>query len=140
LKGLKTIWQELRIATHQRSELLDITAIIEAELVESGIQEGLCFLFVPHTTAGITINENADPDVARDLIITLERLVPRHGDYRHGEGNSDAHLKASLMGFSCQIPVSGGRLAFGTWQGVYLCEFDGPRQRRLHVGFIKDSQ
>jgi secondary thiamine-phosphate synthase enzyme len=140
LKGLKTIWQELGIATHQRSELLDITAIIEAELVESGIQEGLCLLFVPHTTAAITINENADPDVLRDLLVTLERLVPRHGDYRHGEGNSDAHLKASLMGFSCQIPVSGGRLAFGTWQGIYFCEFDGPRQRRLRVGFIKGSQ
>jgi secondary thiamine-phosphate synthase enzyme len=108
--------------------------------VKSGIREGLCLLFVPHTTAAITINENADPDVVRDLLVTLERLVPRHGDYRHGEGNSDAHLKASLMGFSCQIPVSGGRLALGTWQGIYFCEFDGPRRRQLCIGFIKGSQ
>jgi secondary thiamine-phosphate synthase enzyme len=138
LKGLKTIWQEFGITTHQRVEMIDITAMIETELGKNGIQEGLCCLFVPHTTAGITINENADPDVVRDIMVTLDRLVPRRGDYRHGEGNSDAHLKASLMGFSCQIPVSGGQLAFGTWQGIYFCEFDGPRQRRLRIGFLKN--
>lgn len=119
--------------------MIDITNLVAAELSESGIQEGCCLLFVPHTTAGITINENADPDVVRDLMATLERLVPQHGDYRHSEGNSDAHLKASLMGFSCQVPVSGGRIAFGTWQGIYFCEFDGPRQRKLRIGFIKST-
>ncbi|MHB1455442.1 MAG: secondary thiamine-phosphate synthase enzyme YjbQ, partial [Armatimonadota bacterium] len=90
-------------------------------------------IFVPHTTAGITINENADPDVVRDLIETLNRIVPENGDYRHSEGNSDAHLKASMMGFSATIIVENGKLLLGTWQGIYFCEFDGPRTRHIFV-------
>ncbi len=126
--------------TQSRAQLIDLTDRIRAELAQSKIQDGVCYVFVPHTTAGITINENADPDVVRDILVTLERLVPRHGDYRHGEGNSDAHLKASLLGFSCMIPISGGRLALGTWQGIYFCEFDGPRQRRVRVGFLGQAR
>jgi secondary thiamine-phosphate synthase enzyme len=91
-------------------------------------------VYVPHTTAGVTINENADPDVVTDLLNTLEKLVPVHGNYRHAEGNSDAHLKASMMGFSQMVPVIDGRLALGTWQGIYFCEFDGPRRRKMLVG------
>ena len=126
--------------TQSRAQLIDLTDRIRAELAQSKIQDGVCYVFVPHTTAGITINENADPDVVRDILVTLERLVPRHGDYRHGEGNSDAHLKASLLGFSCMVPVSGGRLALGTWQGIYFCEFDGPRQRRVRLGFLGQAR
>ena len=98
------------------------------------MQSGTCHVYVPHTTAGLTINENADPDVARDILADLARLVPAEGDYRHAEGNSDAHIKASLVGFSAMVPVVDGRPALGTWQGVYLCEFDGPRRRRVLVG------
>jgi secondary thiamine-phosphate synthase enzyme len=100
----------------------------------SGVTNGICYIFVPHTTAGVTINENADPDVVRDLLRSLGRLVPEHGDYRHREGNSDAHLKASMMVFSCVVPVIAGRLGLGTWQGIYFCEFDGPRSRRVRIG------
>ncbi len=128
------IWTEINIATRERSQWVDITAKVAAEVVSSGVANGLCYIFVPHTTAGVTINENADPDVVRDLLGSLERLVPEHGAYRHREGNSDAHLKASLMGFSCVVPVVAGRLGLGTWQGIYFCEFDGPRNRRVRIG------
>jgi secondary thiamine-phosphate synthase enzyme len=97
------------------------------------IEAGVCTLFVPHTTAGITVNENTDPDVVRDMEEALEKAVPWQGDYRHAEGNSAAHIKASLMGFSLQIPIAGGRLCLGTWQGIYLCEFDGPRTREVWI-------
>jgi secondary thiamine-phosphate synthase enzyme len=137
MKEAVAIWKELTVATHKQVQFLDLTAKIESEVASSGVFEGICYLFVPHTTAGVTINENADPDVVRDLTVTLEKLVPRHGDYRHGEGNSDAHLKASLMGFSCIVPVSRGRLDLGTWQGIYFCEFDGPRHRKLKVSIIE---
>lgn len=123
----------LSIRTESRTDLRDITGEIAAAVREIGVADGACLVYVPHTTAGVTINENADPDVRRDIGSVLERLVPWSGDYRHSEGNSAAHVKASLMGFSALIPVSGGDLALGTWQGVYLCEFDGPRTRRVHV-------
>lgn len=123
----------LSIRTASRTDLRDITGEIAAAVREIGVADGACLVYVPHTTAGVTINENADPDVRRDIGSVLERLVPWSGDYRHSEGNSAAHVKASLMGFSALIPVSGGDLALGTWQGVYLCEFDGPRTRRVHV-------
>lgn len=128
------MWRDLTINSHRRVEFLDVTAAVQAEVGRSGVKDGVCFVTVSHTTAGITINENADPDVVRDMIAALERLVPERGDYRHAEGNSDAHLKASLMGFSVQLPVIDGRLALGTWQGIYFCEFDGPRRRGYKVG------
>lgn len=126
----------INIPTSRRVEFIDITGKVQRALSDAGMQSGLCHVFVPHTTAGITINENADPDVVRDIVTTLERLVPERGDYRHGEGNSDAHIKASMMGFSQSIPVENGRLALGTWQGVYFCEFDGPRTRQMRVTLL----
>jgi secondary thiamine-phosphate synthase enzyme len=114
-------------------ELRPITAEVENALRESGIQAGVCTVFCPHTTAGITINENADPDVARDLLLGLGKAFPDRQDFRHAEGNSSAHLKASCIGSSVCIPVSEGNLCLGRWQGVYFCEFDGPRQRQFVV-------
>lgn len=140
MKEERGIWKDLNLTTRARVQLLDLTARIQGEVAAAKVQEGVCYLFVPHTTAGITINENADPDVASDLIATLGKLVPEAGDYRHGEGNSDAHLKASMMGFSCTVPISGGRLALGTWQGIYFCEFDGPRQRKLKIGLMGQEE
>jgi secondary thiamine-phosphate synthase enzyme len=127
------IWKEVTVPTSSRVQFLDVTSLAAGELAGSKIKNGICYLYVPHTTAGLTINENADPDVVTDLKSGLEKLAPRNGGYLHAEGNSDAHLKASLMGFSQMIPVIGGRLALGTWQGIYFCEFDGPRQRKMLI-------
>ena len=127
----------LRIPTSSRSCFVDITGEIESAIKQSGIIEGICTVFVPHTTAGVTINENADPDVRRDIIDTLDRLVPWTGNYRHSEGNAAAHVKASLMGSSVTVPVEAGRLRLGTWQGIFLCEFDGPRRREIRVTVVK---
>jgi secondary thiamine-phosphate synthase enzyme len=129
---VKTI-KRLSIRTSSRMQFLDITGLVQDAVKESGVADGICTVFVPHTTAGITINENADPDVTRDIMDTLERLVPRKGDYRHTEGNADSHVKASLMGFSVDVLVEGGRLVLGTWQAIYFCEFDGPRTRQVLV-------
>lgn len=131
---MKIIWKEIELATRSRAQFVDVTRQVAEELTKSNVKSGMCYVYVPHTTAGITINENADPDVVTDLINTLEKLVPVHGNYRHAEGNSDAHLKASMMGFSQLIPVIDGRLALGTWQGIYFCEFDGPRKRKMLMG------
>jgi secondary thiamine-phosphate synthase enzyme len=124
---------ELIIKTPTQTELVDITPQVQKAVRESGVQSGVCYVFVPHTTAGLTLNENWDPAVREDVIRALNRIVPPVGDYRHDEGNSPAHIKASLMGSSATIPVEGGRLVLGTWQGVYLAEFDGPRERRVLV-------
>jgi len=131
-------WTRIDVPTRARTQFLDITGIVAAELAKSGVESGTCSVYMPHTTAGLTINENADPDVARDILVGLARLVPEKGDYRHAEGNSDAHIKASLMGFSVMVPVVNGRLALGTWQAIYFCEFDGPRHRHVLVGFAGD--
>ena len=129
----------LTVDTTSREELVSVTDAVAAKLAESGVQSGVVTLFVPHTTAAITINENADPDVAGDIIKGLHELVPQHASfYRHAEGNSDAHIKASLVGSSLQIIVEGGKLQLGTWQGIYLCEFDGPRSRKLWVKIAAD--
>ena len=128
--------QEFEVPTQSRVQFVNITARVQDALREEGIRDGLCHVFVPHTTAGVTINENADPDVTRDVIAVLERLVPRGADYRHVEGNADAHAKASLVGASATVPVANGRLVLGTWQAIYFCEFDGPRQRRCIVTAI----
>jgi secondary thiamine-phosphate synthase enzyme len=125
---------ELTVRTGQHAEFVDITAQVQRVVAESGVKEGVCTVFVPHTTGGITINENADPDVAADIIAALERAVPWDAPhYRHNEGNSAAHVKASLMGNSVQVLVHDGQLRFGTWQAIYLCEFDGPRTRKVWV-------
>lgn len=122
------------LSTRQRSQIIDITRLVERAVAAAGIQNGIVVVFVPHTTAGVTINENADPDVKHDLLRKLEELVPqREQFYLHGEGNSDSHAKTALVGNSSTIIVEGARLALGTWQGVYFCEFDGPRQRQLLI-------
>ncbi|HBT48271.1 MAG TPA: hypothetical protein DEA73_10430 [Peptococcaceae bacterium] len=126
----------LTVESRRRSELIDITAQVRDLVARNQVTEGALLLFVPHTTAGIFINENADPDVAEDILTTLSGLVPRQGAYRHGEGNSDAHIKAVLTGSSVLVPISQGRLELGTWQGIYLAEFDGPRRRRVTAAFL----
>jgi len=125
--------QTFSVRTRSRVEMVDITAEVAEAIRAEGIDDGLAVVFVPHTTAGVTINENADPDVARDITADLSRLVPRSGAYAHAEGNSDAHIKSSLFGPSLVLIVSGGRPVLGTWQAVYFCEGDGPRHRKVHV-------
>ncbi len=127
-------WTKIEVKTGSRTEFIEITKRISDELKRTEVLNGTCTVYMPHTTAGLTINENADPDVTRDMLAGLSRLVPMKGDYRHAEGNSDAHIKASLMGFSLMVPVIDGHLALGTWQGIYFCEFDGPRNRHVLVG------
>ncbi len=129
----------LQVETTERAQLVDLTERVRQVVRASGVDGGLCHLFCPHTTAGLTVNENADPDVRHDLLLALRNAVPEEaspGRYRHGEGNSDAHVKASLVGASALLPVEGGALVLGTWQGVFLCEFDGPRRRTVHVKVI----
>jgi len=128
--------QEIAVPTAQRCQLIDITREVEKAVLNEGVREGLCHVFVPHTTAGVTINENADPDVSRDVQVALTGLVPERGDYRHAEGNSDSHVKSTVVNCSATVPVSGGRLMLGTWQAIYFCEFDGPRRRRCLVTAI----
>jgi len=127
----------LSIRTHSRSELMDITALVRDVVHKSKIENGVCYVFVPHTTAGITINENADPSVRQDILAELNKLVPWQGDYSHLEGNAAAHIKASLVGSSEIIPVENGDLVLGTWQGVFFAEFDGPRRREVWVTIMK---
>jgi secondary thiamine-phosphate synthase enzyme len=125
------------VATKQRDQFVEITDTVRQYVRRSGIQNGIVTVYVPHTTAGITINENADPDVVHDMLLTLKRLIPKDSPgFRHGEGNSDSHVKASMMGSSSQVILDGGDLVLGTWQGIYLCEFDGPRTRTVHVQVI----
>lgn len=128
--------QTMMLNTGSRTEFLDLTREIQAAVRESGVQEGLCHLFVPHTTAALTINENADPSVKADLLLALSQMVRDQGPYRHLEGNSPAHIKSSLLGPQLTLLVSGGRLVLGTWQGILFCEFDGPRPRRLHLKVV----
>lgn len=125
------------IQTHRREQMVEITREIAEVVAASGIAEGRVLVFCPHTTAAVTLNEAADPDVRTDILEGLSRLVPEDGGWRHVEGNSDAHIKSSLMGASIDIPVFGGQLALGAWQGAYLCEFDGPRRRTLVVSVCR---
>ncbi len=132
--------EEFRVQTSKRSELVDITSQVRQALDALGAGDGVATVFCPHTTAGITINENADPSVCRDLVATLEQLVPAHqGHFTHGEGNSDSHVKSTLVGASEQILVKGGKPVLGTWQGIYFAEFDGPRTRKVQVAFTASS-
>lgn len=126
---------ELTLQTRQRTELQPITGQLHDLIRQRDWQDGILTVFVPHTTAGVTINENADPDVARDMTWFMEQLVPNVSGFRHAEGNSDAHIKASLFGSSVQVIVRGGILWLGTWQGIYFCEFDGPRSRTVQLAF-----
>jgi len=129
-------YQELNLRTRSRTELLDISGPLARLLQESKVQDGLMVVFIPHTTAAVTINENADPSVQHDLLAELNRLIPLKASYQHTEGNSDAHIKSTLLGSSQTIFIQGGRLALGTWQGIYFCEFDGPRSRKVWVKII----
>ena len=128
----------LNVRTNRREELVDITSMAQKYLDDHGCGHGVLTLYSPHTTAAVTINEGADPDVARDIVANLATLVPFRGDYRHAEGNSDAHIKTSLMGPSQQIIVEDGRLCLGTWQRIFFAEFDGPRSRKLWVKWMGD--
>ncbi len=131
--------KEIGVRTTQHCQLVNIDREVEQVVAESGVKEGICHVYVPHTTAGVTINENADPDVVADMKDILDRLVPWSGGYAHAEGNSAAHVKASLMGFSQTVPIHHGRLAYGTWQSLYFCEFDGPRTRKVLVQVVRES-
>ena len=126
-------YHELNVRTKSRTDLLDITGQLARLLQASKVTDGLMVIFVPHTTAAVTINENADPSVQHDILTELNRLIPLKGSYRHTEGNSDAHIKSTLLGPSQTIFIQEGRLALGTWQGVYFCEFDGPRSRKVYI-------
>ena len=117
--------------------MLDITAEVRAAVRESGVRNGICMVYIPHTTAAVTINENADPDVVRDFTMEIDKIVPWEDGYYHMEGNSAAHLKSSLIGFSEQIIIDDGRLLLGTWQGIYFVEFDGPRTRKVFVKILE---
>ncbi len=131
--------QKYSLRTDRRSQMINITGKVENAVREARIREGLVCVYCPHTTAGITINEGADPDVASDMLAYLDELIPwEHRKYRHAEGNSAAHLKASIIGSSQTIPVAGGNLVLGTWQAIYFCEFDGPRNRTFWVKIITE--
>ena len=130
--------QAIRVKTGRRTQLVDITAEVQRVVTALGVRMGTCFLYVPHTTAGILINEHADPDVASDAEGALDRLVPMAGPYRHAEGNSDSHVKTILAGVSQFVFVEEGKLALGRWQGIFLAEFDGPRERKLYVKVLPD--
>ena len=126
------VMQVLKVRSRQREELVEITDRVKQALEDSGEQEGVVVLYVQHTTAGLTVNENADPDVPRDMLHLLRTVIPQHGmGFRHGEENSDAHIKATLVGSSVTIPFHDGKLLLGRWQGVFLCEFDGGRERQV---------
>ncbi|MFA5271437.1 MAG: secondary thiamine-phosphate synthase enzyme YjbQ [Candidatus Omnitrophota bacterium] len=127
----------IEINTTKRTDFVDITSKIEKIVKDSKIKDGFCIIFCPHTTAGLTINENADPSVQKDIIKHLEELVPAGKGYSHSEGNSDAHIKSSLLGSSLNVIIENGALALGIWQGIYFCEFDGPRQRKVYLQIIE---
>ncbi len=131
---MRVVQKEFRVGTHSRSEMIDITAQVQSIVRDSGIASGQVVVFCPHTTAAITINENADPAVPHDILLTLNELLPHdRSGYRHSEGNSDAHCASSLVGVSEQVLLYNGRLTLGTWQGIFFCEFDGPRNRKVVV-------
>ncbi len=130
--------QTVYVETHARVDFKDITSLVQKAVADSGAQSGTCFLFVPHTTAAILINENDDPALQKDIAHFLETLIPRDNNYRHNDGNCDAHLKAALIGSSKALLFEGGRLVLGRWQGVFLCDFDGPRRRELRIKVSPD--
>ncbi|HUW57821.1 MAG TPA: secondary thiamine-phosphate synthase enzyme YjbQ [Planctomycetota bacterium] len=132
--------QVISVSTSSRTQFVDVTAQVRAAVKKSGVKSGICVLFVPHTTAAVTINENADPDVTRDMRTEIDKVIPFDDGYAHTEGNSAAHIKSSLVGCDQTLLVEKGEPVLGTWQGVYFCEFDGPRSRKLYVKVIPDPQ
>jgi len=130
--------RQFRVQTKSRTELVDITQGVQRLVTESGIRSGVCYMYVPHTTSAITINENTDPNVGRDILKELNKVIPFDDQYSHNEGNSAAHIKSTLVGVSKAVMVEEGRLALGTWQAIFYCEFDGPRDRRVFVKVMKD--
>ncbi len=131
--------QQMTVQTHSQTEMIDITSQVQEAIKAAGFLNGICMLYVPHTTAGITINESADPSVRKDILMVLNQMVPWKADYKHMEGNSPAHVKSSLMGASQLVAVDNGRMVLGTWQGIFFCEFDGPRTRKLLLKLMADS-
>lgn len=127
----------LEIKTSQTTQLIDITAQVRELLARHGPLDGVCHVYIPHTTAGVTINENADPSVRGDILMVLNKIIRDDEPYRHAEGNSPAHIKATLTGTTATVFIESGRLVLGTWQGIYLCEFDGPRRRQVKIKFLK---
>jgi secondary thiamine-phosphate synthase enzyme len=125
--------KQINVSTRSRTELVDITSQVQGVLAESGVRDGVCHVYVPHTTAGVTINENADPSVREDILMELNKTIPLQDNYKHLEGNAAAHIKATIVGSSETVLVEGGRLVLGTWQGLFFCEFDGPRSRRVLI-------
>ena len=130
--------KEINVRTNSRAEMIDITDLVQAVISEKKFKSGICVVFTPHTTAAVTINENADPDVPHDIVNALEKTLPRSIQYRHAEGNSPAHVKSSLVGVSELVLVENGHLVLGTWQAIFFCELDGPRQRKVIVKFLPD--
>ena len=126
----------INVKSKSRVEFIDVTGMVHETVKEAGVQDGICYLYVPHTTAGITINEGADPSVQRDIQNTLSRLIPQDVNYFHREGNADAHIKSTIVGTSVHVIVEGGKLLLGTWQSIFFCEFDGPRHRRIAIKFV----
>jgi len=137
-KPARNVTGELALKTERRTQLLDATAGVTQMVRDSGVKNGVCYVYVPHTTAGIIINECADPDVARDIETALDRLISEKGGYRHSEGNSDSHIKSALTGTSVTLFIAEGRLELGRWQGIFFCEFDGPRERKLRIKILPD--
>jgi secondary thiamine-phosphate synthase enzyme len=136
-KGEGSMLQTFEVQTSAKTDLIDITRFVQVAVRKAKVAEGICVIFVPHTTAGITINENTDPAVSRDIVMMLNKIVPNQGSYQHLEGNSPAHIKASMIGFSQTVFVTSGKLVLGTWQAIFFCEFDGPRSRKVHVNVMK---
>lgn len=132
--------KSINVKTSSREEFVDIRAEVEKVVKDSGIKNGVCYLYVPHTTAGITINEGADPSVKKDIINTLKKIAPYGADYAHMEGNADSHVKTTLVGSSVNIFIEGGRLILGQWQSIFFCEFDGPRTRKVYIKIIKEEE
>lgn len=132
--------QSFSVKTSTQTEFIDITRSVQEAVKKAGIEDGTCMIFVPHTTAAITINENADPSVTQDILMELNKIVPFKNQYRHVEGNSPAHIKASLLGCSQTVFIESGKLVLGTWQGIFFCEFDGPRDRKVYVKVISEGR
>jgi secondary thiamine-phosphate synthase enzyme len=131
--------QTFQLRTSTQTEFVDITRSVQEAVKKTGVENGICIIFIPHTTAGVTVNENADPSVVQDIIMELNKIVPFKDPYRHMEGNSPAHIKASLVGCSHIVFIESRKLVLGTWQGIFFCEFDGPRNRKVHVQVISDG-
>ena len=126
----------INVKSKSRNEFIDITEMVQDAVKDSGVKNGICYLYVPHTTAGITINEGADPSVKRDILNALSRLIPHEMNYAHREGNADAHIKSTIVGSSVNVIIDDGKIILGTWQSIFFCDFDGPRHRRIAIKFI----